>query len=242
MTRPWRLGLTPAIVLVFAFIAAGCGGSTASSAPDDSGTPPPEATATPPDAEPTGDAPTDAPSIGIPDLPDIDLGDLGALEGIDSYRMTVTVEGEVQYAATVVREPVEASDVTMGDVRIIVIGDEAWLDAGTGTFQSVPVATVGGMTNAFSPIMLFGAVGQMGALQGVNDLGVESKNGVQARHFRVDSSTPIVGPSIPSDAVIDIWVAEEGYLVSYAASGLGGGDMSLDLTNINDPSNTVEAP
>ena len=236
---------TPAFIAalsVISLVAAACGSSAATPTLAPGATPAPTTAATAGSSvSPTSGQPTDVPGNGGTG---VDLGDLaGALEGVDSYRMTVMSDGTVDYQATVVRAPVEASSIEMSGVRIVVIEQEAWMDQGTGTLEPVPYEMVAGMTTAFSPIMLFGAYGQMGALGGLTDLGTESRNGVNARHFRIDSSTPIIGQGMQSGESVDIWVADQGYLVSWESiSGTGSGNTSIDITNINDPSNKVDRP
>ena len=73
---------------------------------------------------------------------------------------------------------------------------------------------------------------------------MEQKNGVQAHHVRIDS-TSILGAAgaIPAGAAIDVWVADAGYLVAWEMSGFeSGADFSIQVTNVNDPSNKVEKP
>jgi hypothetical protein len=242
MIRPSH-GRAATLLVAIALAVVACGGAAES--PTNAPTPP--AQSAPPTVAPATDPPTDTGGPPSPGLPGIDLSDIaGALDGVDSYRMTVTVDGEVTYSATVIRAPVEAQAIEIGTTRIVRIGDEAWLDAGAGSFQSVEPDMVAGMANAFDPILLFGAYGQMGDLGGLTDLGTESKNGVQARHLRIDASTPLVGASVPPGATIDIWVADQGFLVSYAVTGFdaagAGGDLVIDVTNVNDPANRVDRP
>jgi len=237
-SRSTRAAL-PVFLLVGALAVAACGGSAESptaGSSDVPGSPGPSPDST---VSATGEPGTATGAPGTTD-PGIDISDAtGALEGVDSYRMTIAVNGEEVFAAVVVREPVEARAITVAGTSIVIIGDEAWIDG-----SSVPLATVEGLTGAYDPVLLFGAYGQIGELNGMTDLGTESKNGVNARHYRIDNTSPVLGASLPAGAAIDIWVADAGYLVAYVVSGVedAGGDLSLDITNINDPANTVEQP
>jgi hypothetical protein len=92
--------------------------------------------------------------------------------------------------------------------------------------------------------MMAGAFAQPGAWSGANDQGVEEKNGVQARHFRIENGS-FVGTlaSMPPGASIDAWVAEDGgYLVSLAVVGEASDGFTIDVTNVNDPANVVKRP
>ena len=184
-------------------------------------------------------------SVGTLAIPSFDLSALVQnLQGVDSYMVSISSGGTPQYQATVVTKPVLARDVTLADgTRFVVIGDEAW--TGTGdklTSVSSQLATT--MLGAFDPALLVGGFGQLGAAGGATDAGTEEKNGVQAHHFKIDSTSPIFAlASLPPGASIDFWVAADGgYLVSLAVVGATGSDFSIDVTNVNDPANTVEKP
>jgi hypothetical protein len=103
---------------------------------------------------------------------------------------------------------------------------------------------VNGLLGAFDPILLLGAFGKgdIGAI--ANDLGTEQKNGVDARHFRLDATSSLGGAfAMPAGAALDFWVASEGYLVSYEFSGAAADQgVSIDVTNVNDPANVVKRP
>ena len=230
MTRN-RSRLT-APLLAFMLLTAACGGTAETAAP---GT-----TASPTTA---GGQPSPSDPIAIPTF---DLGGLvGSLEDFDSYRVRVATNGEVQYDATVVTKPVLSRDVTLQDgTRIVAIGDEAWMGSGD-TLQSVPASMTAGLLSAFDPVMLAGAFASPGAMTGADDLGTEQKNGVSARHYRIESGS-VVGSlaSMPPGSSIDLWIADEGYLTSMAVVGMdaGIGSFTLDVTNVNDPANSVERP
>lgn len=101
-----------------------------------------------------------------------------------------------------------------------------------------------GLLGAFDPAVLVGAFAAPGAMTGAADVGTEEKNGVQARHYRIDADS-LVGTmaSMAPGSSIDIWIAEEaGILVSLAVTGSAEGDFSMDVTNLDDPANVVERP
>ena len=233
--RPTALvALTSLAVLLTA-----CGGATAS------GTSSAATTAPIGSAAPIASLPVDAGgSVGILPIPSFDLSGLVAsLEGVDSYKVDISTGGASQYQATVVTKPVLSRDVTLADgTRFVVIGDEAW--QGTGdklTPADSGLATA--MLGAFDPALLIGGFSQLGAAGGMSDKGTEEKNGVQAHHFQIDSSSPIFAlASLPPGASIDIWVAADGgYLVSMSVVGAGS-DFTINVTDVNDPANKVERP
>jgi hypothetical protein len=100
------------------------------------------------------------------------------------------------------------------------------------------------MIGAFDPNLMLGAFGGPALTQKATDMGVEQKNGVSAHHFHVDAtSLPASSASIPPNAAVDIWVADQGYLVALETSGFSGNEaLKIETTNVNDPANTVTAP
>jgi hypothetical protein len=108
----------------------------------------------------------------------------------------------------------------------------------------MPAELAAGMLATFDPVTLAGAFAVDDAWTGATDQGVEEKNGVQARHFRIDSGT-LAGTlaSLPPGSSVDAWVAEDGgFLVALEIIGEGGKGFNLDITDLNDPSLTVTRP
>ena len=231
-----------AFLLASALLIAACGGTAETTAPTTTAAPISAAPATP--APTTGGAdPSPSDAVAIPTF---DIGGLVTnLEDFESYRVSIATNGVAQYQATVVTKPVLSRDVTLQDgTRIVAIGDEAWMGSGD-TLQSVPVSMTAGLLSAFDPVMLAGAFASPGAMTGADDLGTEQKNGVSARHYRIEAGS-MVGSlaSMPPGSSIDLWIADEGYLTSMAVVGMdaGVGSFTLDVTNVNDPANSVERP
>lgn len=247
MTTQRRAGILTTGLLSTAFLLAACGGGTASPAASGDGTSSQApATDAPPSAEPTTSTPSDAPDPSVIALPSFDLDDLLAnLEGVDSYRTVMTVDGESTYEAKVVTKPVLSKDITISDggsaQRIVVIGDEAWIGSGDD-LQPAPAEMATAMLGLFDPMLMAGGFATPGAMAGAEDLGTEEKNGVQATHYRIDA-TSVVGTlaSMPPGTAIDLWVASEGYLVSLAVASTEG-SFAIDVFDVNDPSITVERP
>jgi hypothetical protein len=48
---------------------------------------------------------------------------------------------------------------------------------------------------------------------------------------------------MPAGSAIELWVAEDGYLVAWEMSGFpDDANISIQVTNVNDPSNKVDRP
>ncbi|HYH91517.1 MAG TPA: hypothetical protein VD763_00035 [Candidatus Saccharimonadales bacterium] len=232
MTTTRRVGSLAALSIAGLLLVA-CGGATATTPPDGAS------------PAPTTAGEVTPPPVGA--LPSFDLGGLvQSLDGVDSYRVSISVDGAEAYRGVVVTKPVLSRDVTIVDgteeTRLVVVGDEAWMGKGDA-LQPVPAELAGGMLAAFDPTLLVAAFSTPGAMTGAADLGTEEKNGVQAKHFQIDS-TSFVGAlaSLPPGAKIDLWVAEAGYLVSLETTGVAGGGFGIDVSGVNDPANVVERP
>lgn len=235
-----RAGMAGAVT-ISAIVFAACGGAAATATPTPVTATPAIAATPAPTATPATDA---TPTLPIGAIPSFDLSGLvQSLDGVDSYKVLITASGETQYSAIVVTRPVLSRDVTMGDdTRVVVIGDEAWI--GTGDeLQPAPPEMATPMLAAFDPILLVGAFSAPGAMLGATEVGMEEKNGVQARHFTVAGDS-FVGATaaLPPGSSIEMWVAEEGYLVSMSIAGAGAGTFTMDVTDVNDSSNIVERP
>jgi hypothetical protein len=238
----WWLGTA---FLTVALVA--CGGS-ASPSPSGAASSGPSASApasSAPSASPAASSAASAePSSAASALPSIDVGgSLGALEGIDSYRISIT-SGPGTYEATVIvrPEPARAITVTSGGstTRIVIIGQQAWLDTGGGTYSEVPAAMTTAFTSMFDPLLLLGSADSYAG--GWTSVGEEEKNGVQARHLHVDGTTLGGIAGFPAGASVDVWVATDGgYLVAWETSGFPA-ETTIDISNVNDPANVVEAP
>lgn len=241
-----RAGLLVALAALSLTIAA-CGGTSTdepTETPIETPAAPTEAATAAPTTDPAA-SPSD-PAIVLPSFDPSDI--LANLEGIDSYRVVVTTDGEVSYSAVVVTKPELARDIQLGDSddddRIVVIGDEAWMGSGDD-LEPVPPAMSTAMLAAFDPFLLFAGFTQAAAWDGAEDLGTEDRNGVSARHHRIDDSTAFGSiPQMPDGASIDIWVAEDGgYLIALEVVGEDGDDgFVVDVSDINDPSLSVQRP
>jgi hypothetical protein len=236
MIRSTRATFGAALLLTLALVIAACGGTT------------PGATPTP---TPAGDGNV-VPSLPIGALPSFDIGALtGGIPGLDSYRTTFSTNGVKSYESVVVTKPELSKHITTYDddgtvdSQFIIIGKEAWTAEGAdGTFTAMPEQLAGPMLLALDPTTLLAGYAAFDWAHASTDVGTEDKNGVRARHVKIDP-TSIVGGSVsmPAGSAIDVWVAEAGYIVSWEMSGFPGeGNISVQVTNANDPANTVERP
>jgi hypothetical protein len=255
---PRLLALVAALMLV---VVAACGGSASPS--------PTDAASADPTSAPTA-SPTDEPTDSADPGDDTDLtGAAEALAGLTSYQIDITVSGIVPAASgasavtmsAIVDHDNDAVDFTMSGfeglttgeegLRVILIGDDAWLDLGTGTFIAQPggAGSFEGMVDSLAPASLLTSVPE-DALAGPLVVGEEQKNGVATTHYRLDSSVPGFADSLGSDGEADIWIAADGgYLVSMSMSGVTEVDgeqvelvMSFDVSRINDPTIDIQPP
>ena len=243
MTRFRIAGRAGVLFIPLALVLAACGGGTASGAPTASGGTS-GTTAAP--APSTGAVETGAPDASFPfAIPSFDLSEITkGLANVDSYRVVITVGGKEQYSGTVVTKPVLSRDLMInGTTHVVVIGDEAWVGQSGQPLQAVPAAMASGIFAAFDPTLLVGSFsGAEWAASSANK-GTENKNGVNATHYRIDSTTLASGFSgLPAGATIDSWVSDQGFLVGLETTGFPSGDMSIQVTNVDDPANKVERP
>ena len=236
MIRSTRAGLGAALFLPVILAVAACGGGSTTATP----TPTPVADANGQPVVPGGA------------IPSFDIGALtGGIPGLDSYRTTFSTNGVKSYESIVVTKPELSKHITTFnddgtvDSQFIVIGKEAWTaDGPDGTFTAVPEALAGTLLLALDPTTLLAGYSAFDWAHAATDQGTEDKNGVKARHVKIDPTTVVGGGvSMPAGSAIDVWVAEAGYIVGWEMSGFpGDGNISVEVTNVNDPSNTVERP
>ena len=249
MIRSTRASLGATLLLPTVLAIAACGGSSATASPTSpDATPPPAGVAATP--TPAPNAPEATPPT-VDAIPSFDLSALtGAIPGLDSYRTSFSIGGVEQYRSVVVTQPVLSKEISIvedGAVssRFIVIGKETWTSDGPdGKFEAVPEAFANSMLLAFDPTLMIGGFANVDWATAAADQGVEDKNGTRARHLRIDSTTLVgAAAAMPPGSAIDIWIAEAGYIVAWEMTGFGGeSDMSIQVTDVNDPANNVERP
>jgi hypothetical protein len=246
MTTIRSIGGAGALLVPIALIVAACSGAATSGSPAaSSGTG--AASAVPTAATPAsaGSEATPASSGAGGAIPSFDIGVLTqGLSNLDSFQAVITVGGTEVYRGTTVNKPSVARDLTISGTRIVTIGDQAWVAQPGGKLTSVPETMATGLFAMYDPTLMVGAFAGLAWSQNSSDQGVEQKNGVSAHHYHIDSTTIQGGfTGLPAGAVIDVWIAaDQGYLVAFEATGTTGGDISIQVTNVNDPNNKVETP
>ena len=246
MTTFRVIGRAGLLFFPLALLVAACGGGTPSGAPTATGgatgTAAPNASTGAVATQGTGTSPDASVPLAIPSF-DVSAITKG-LENVDSYRITITVNGVEQYKGVVVTKPVLSRDIKIsGGTRIVVIGNEAWVAQGDEPLKAVPEQLATTMFAAFDPTLMVGAFSGPEWAQSALDKGAEEKNGVPTHHFLIDSTTAVGGFSgVPAGASINIWIADEGYLVAWESTGFGGSDMSIQVTGVDDPGNKVDRP
>ena len=252
MTHLRLAGRAGTLLIPLAIAIAACSGSTASGVPStapgsSAGTGGPSAA---PSTAPASQAPAASPgeSIALPSLgaiPSFDLGQLAnGLSEVDSFRVSITVNGAEQYKGVVVNKPVKAKDLVVpGGTRIVAIGDEVWLGTAGGELQPAPGAVATALLQNFDIGLMVSAYSGAGWAESSANMGTEQKNGVTATHYRIDGTTVAPGfNSLPAGAALDVWIAEAGYVVAVEATGFQGGDVSIQVTGVDDPANKIERP
>ena len=198
---------------------------------------------TPAAASPSAAGEASTPPIGA--IPSFDVSQvLAGLSKVDSYKETITVDGTEVFSATVVTKPTLARAITSNGAKIVIIGDKAWMSQDGTTYQSVPESMVAPMIGAFDPSLMIGAFGSAAWAQAATDMGTEQKNGVSAHHYKIDSTSPNAALlALPAGATIDVWIADDGYLVAVETTGFAGNkNVQIEVTNVNDPANKVDEP
>jgi hypothetical protein len=159
--------------------------------------------------------------------------------------------GAMTISGTVVSKPAAASDVTMSGFHIIQIGGFDYLDMGTGSFIK-SASSSSSMADAFSPSKMFSQYVGVSGASGYNKVGSETKNGVDTDHYQASASALTGYASLAGVAnatwTVDVWIAKAGgYPVSLAMVAKAGDnsvayEILFDITNVNDPANTITAP
>ena len=147
-------------------------------------------------------------------------------------------------------KPELSKEITLFDngvvgTRIILIGKNAWMATGAdGKFESVPGSLASSMLLAFDPTAFINAYKQLDWVGSATNQGTEQKNGVNAQHLRIDSTSAVgAAAKMPAGAAIDIWIADQGYVVAWETTGFATGeDVAIEISGVDDPANVVKPP
>ncbi len=253
-----RTRWTTVSLLATTLLVAACGGSSATTAPGSPGpvaTTGPAATAAAATAAPQGSGGT---GVG---------GAVTALENLSSYKFEIglAAEGSASFSlvpsggsmtigGTVILKPTVAMDMTMstkdasGSQAVFgyrIIGDKAYVSLGPDAWMETSAADAQSTVDAFKPENFMASFGSLSDMQPVGD---ETKNGVATTHYKgqaPESMGSLFG--LPTGTwTMEAWVAKDGgYLVSSSIVGEatdGKFTMSVDITDLDSPANTVEPP
>ncbi len=243
-------GRAGALLIPIALAVAACSGGTSSSAPGaagSNGAAPFPSIVLPSFPDFTSGLPAVAsgePTLGIA-IPSFDLGQLSnGLAKVDSYQIAITVKGADFYKGTVMNKPVAAKDVTLnGATHIVVIGNDSWVGQAGGELKSTPGGIVTGLFASYDPTLLVAAFSGPVWAESAANKGTEQKNGVSTTHYRIDGTTLANGFSgLPAGATIDSWISDAGSVIALETTGWPSGDLSIQVTNIDDPANKVDRP
>lgn len=159
--------------------------------------------------------------------------------------------GAMTISGTVVSKPAAASDVTMSGFHIIQIGGFDYLDMGTGSFIK-SASSSSSMADAFSPSKMFSQYVGVSDANGYNKVGSETKNGVDTDHYQASAAALTGYASLAGVAnatwTVDVWIAKTGgypvslAMVAKASDNSLAYEILFDITNVNDPANSITAP
>ncbi len=226
------------MTIATSLLVSACGGATATSAPTVAGEAP---TAPPVGATPVAATP-ETPGGAVPSF---DIGQLTAgLANVDSYRVSVSSNDKILFSGTVVTKPVLSRRIETEDGTFIVIGSDTWISDDGVTFEKDASGFASQMLQAFDPTLYVALFSGPQWAQSALAVGQEEKNGVSTTHYRIDGSTLAGGfTGLPSGATIDMWIADSGILASLESTGFAGeGNVTIQVTDVDDPANKVEAP
>ncbi len=194
-----------------------------------------------------------------------------AFANVDSYRFTMTLAGGTfnsmlsmlptssalgnapfTMGGTIMVKPAAAADISMVGLHIIEIGGHDYMDVGgSGNFDQIPI-TGTMLAERFSPATMFSKTIDPTTVGGYDMVGSETRNGVQADHYqasaaglaRLGAIADISGATWSAD----VWIASDGgYPVGMAVVGEAADksiayEVLFEVTNVDDPANTVAAP
>lgn len=248
-----RLALTGAL----AIIVAACGGGSGSPAPTG---------ATGASAAPTGAAGASQAPATQPAAASAAAGGtanaISALSDLSSYKIKLALAskgttsglgamGDITMEGTVVLKPEKASDITAMGIRMVEVNGKQYTDIGSGLIESTDSGG-SSLANSLSPDKILG--GMTSYLSEMKSLGDEQKNGIATTHYQADDK--VLADAAAGLAMLgltdakwswDVWIAKEGgYAVSYVMQGTGSDSatfsISLDISDVNSPSNVVKGP
>lgn len=247
------------LLAVLAIAVAACGSSESTQAPGSSTAPGGQESAS---TEPGGNGGNGGNGGG-------DLSGAGeAFANINSYRFKMTIldprmtaglsamsgvsgDEAVAISGIVIVKPEPAYDITMPGVRIIMVDGTQYMNMGGMGFIATP-AGGSGMADAFIPAAMYDDLVTGGGMDDFAKVGSGEKNGVNADHYQAGSEAlaaiSVNAPNLEGATwTADVWIATDGgYPVNVSMVATKDGkavwEVVMDVTNVNDPANKVEAP
>ncbi len=255
-----RTRLMTVALLATTLLVAACGGTSATAAPG--GTSPAATTG----AAPTGAATTTAPASQPSGATGIG-GAITALEDLSSYKFAITMAaegaanfslvqsgGSMTIGGTVIVKPETAMDMTMSTKDATgtetafgyrIVGDKAYVSLGPDVWMETSATDAQSTVDTFKPEKFMSSLGSLDNMQAVGD---ETKNGIATTHYKGEAPASMGSMfGLPTGTwTMEAWVAKDGgYLVSSSIVGEsadGKFTMSVDISDLDSPSNSVEAP
>jgi hypothetical protein len=244
------------LLAVLAIAVAACGSSESTQAPGSSAAPGGQESAS---VEPGGNG-----GNGGGDL----SGAGEAFANINSYRFKMTVldprmtaglsavggvsgDEAVSISGIVIVKPEPAYDIAMPGIHVIMVGGTQYMAMGGLGFIATP-AGGSGVADAFIPAAMYDDLVTGGGMDDYVKVGSGEKNGVNADHYQAGSEAlaaiSMNAPNLEGATwTADVWIATDGgYPVNVSLVATKDGkavwEVVMDVTNVNDPSNKVEAP
>ena len=252
MTRTRR---TIATALAATLLVAGCGGgSGATTAPASTG---PAATTAPaatagPSSQASGGAGIGGAVTALGDLTSYKFAIGMAAEGSASFTL-LSDGGSMTISGTVITQPA-AMDMAMtttdktgasATFAYKVVDGKAYVSMAPDQWMETSAADAQSTIDSFKPEKFMSSFGSLDTLQVVGD---ETKNGVATTHYKGTAPAEMGALfGLPTGTwTMEAWVAKDGgFLVSSALTGEatdGKFTMTMDVTDLNSPANTVVAP
>jgi hypothetical protein len=186
---------------------------------------------------------------------------ISALSDLSSYKIKLVMGskgttsglgamGNITMEGIVVLKPAKASDITVMGIRMVEINGKQYTDIGSGLTESTDSSS--SLADSLSPDKILG--GMTSYLSEMKSLGDEQKNGIATTHYQADDK--VFADAAAGLAMLgltnakwswDVWIAKEGgYAVSYVMKGTGSDSatfsISLDISDVNSPTNVVKGP
>jgi LppX_LprAFG lipoprotein len=248
-----RTRWTTVTVLATALLVAACGGGSATTAP---GATDPVATTGPTAAaasQASGGTGIGGAVTALGDLTSYKFAIGMAAEGSANFSL-LSGGGSMTISGTVITQPAVAMDMAMtttdktgasSTFAYKVVDGKAYVSMAPDQWMETSATDAQSTIDSFKPENFMSSFGGVDDLQVVGD---ETRNGVATKHYKGAAPTAMGSLfGLPTGTwTMEAWVAKDGgFLVSSALIGEateGKFTMTMDVSDLDSPSNTVEAP